>query len=54
MSITEKVIEAIESDDKEYVLVLVTRILNNVSELESDLMEIRNILNDYYGELIEV
>ena len=53
-TITEVITDAIESDDKEYALVITTRILNDASELTSDLMELRDILNKYFGELMEV
>ena len=53
-TITESIIDTLENDDKEYALVIVTRTLNNASELESDLMELRDILNKYYGELLKI
>ncbi len=53
-TITDNIVDAIESGDKEYALVITTRILNNTSELETDLMELRDILNQYYGELMKI
>lgn len=53
-NITDRITDAIENDDKEYTLVLITRILTNCSELESDLMELRDVLNKYYGELLKL
>ena len=53
-SIRESIIDAIESDDKEYALVIVSRVLNNASELESELIELRDILDQYFGLLIEL
>ncbi len=52
--ITKVITEAIENGDKEYVLVLVTRILNDANSLSSELIELRDILNKYYGELLKL
>lgn len=53
-TITESIIDALDDYDKEYALVIVIRTLNNASELESDLMELRDVLNKYYGELMDI